>query len=393
MLGGPGTPGVLCIKRKLLGNPIPSQPGGGTVLLVNNNEHIYLENPEEREEGGTPDIIGSIRLGLVFQLRSQIGDEYIMKTELKHYETISKRLSKITNLVVLGGPTTKRLPIFSFIIKFDDKLLHFGFISALLNDLFGIESRGGCACAGPYTLRLLNISEERAEKYKNIRIEGYELLYPGFTRLSINYFFSKYTIEYIIGAIEFISKYAIYFLPLYEFSPYKKMAKYKNSCSSNNSGVSLNLFERSNSPTVKKAEDKDLKKYMAKAYKTLEEVKTRLIKDHELEAEFELPEEAEKLRWFVLPSEAAKFAREKSETNQKHLMDRKIFKNSTKRTLVYSPRNLMEKHAYGSRLQVPGMGFGSHSRDKLPPLSKNSSPYERSADRSSRITLKLRENS
>lgn len=65
-IGGPGCPGVLVVKRKIIGNAVPSGPGGGTVYYVTRNEHGYLANFEEKEEGGTPDIIGSIKLGLVF---------------------------------------------------------------------------------------------------------------------------------------------------------------------------------------------------------------------------------------------------------------------------------------------------------------------------------------
>ena len=391
MLGGPGTPGVLCIKRKLLGNSVPSQPGGGTVLYVNNNGHAYFENPEEREEGGTPDIIGSIRLGLVFQLKSQIGEEFIMRTELKHFRAINERLMKIPNLLVLGGPNVKRLPIFSFLVKFKDKYLHFGFISALLNDLFGIESRGGCACAGPYAIRLLNVSDEQADKYKDFRLDGYEIFFPGFTRLSINYFFSKNTIEYIISALEFISKYAIYFLPLYEFSPYKRIAVYKKSSIFNTtSNGSLNLFEKSNTVTVKKADQKDLKGYLARAYRSLEEVKGRVIEEKELEPEFVFPDEAEKMRWFVMPNEAAKFISEKQRVIKKNMTERKLLRNSPRKFIAHPPRLMVGKHTHGNKSLASGLGFSNHSIEKLPSLSRLPNSLVKGIDKAKGYSIKIR---
>lgn len=73
-LGGAGTPGLLvCKKRLFSNNKTPVVTGGGTVLFVSRTSHTYLENIEEREEGGTPDILGSIRLGLVFQMKQRLG--------------------------------------------------------------------------------------------------------------------------------------------------------------------------------------------------------------------------------------------------------------------------------------------------------------------------------
>ena len=308
LIGGPGTPGVLCVKRHLLGNAVPTQSGGGTVFFVTNESHIYLENPEEKEEAGTPEIVGSIRLGLVFELKSRIGASFIMKTELRHFKKMNKKLASIPNLVLLGNSNAVRLPIFSFLIKHEDKFLHYGFVSALLNDLFGIETRGGCACAGPYSLRLLGITNEKANLYKNARLEGYELFIPGFTRLSINYFFSKETIEYIYRAVEFIAKHGVWFLPFYKFDLRKKIAvhvKSKFDLKSNYSLKNLNLKNESLGAehAQKKADPAQLREFIRIAYSTLDNVKST-YPYHELAKEFELSEEIEGLRWFMWPSEA-----------------------------------------------------------------------------------------
>ena len=216
-VGGPGCPGVLIVKKKLVGNEVPVEPGGGTVFFVTENSQTYIFNPEDREEGGTPDIIGSIKLGLVFQLKEAVGDDFILDTEISHSFEITQRLQNIPNLTLLGNMDSKRLPIFSFVIRCGLRFFHHSFIAALLNDLFGIECRAGCACAGPYALKLLGINTHKAKEIEETLKEGYDLFRPGFVRISINYFVSAETIEYIVSALQFVSENAIWFLPQYKF--------------------------------------------------------------------------------------------------------------------------------------------------------------------------------
>lgn len=310
-LGGPGTPGILCVKRRLLGNSSPITTGGGTVFLVSKERHLYMENPEEKEEGGTPDIMGAIRLGLVFHLKSSIGDKFIMETEFRHFKNVVKKLEEIPNFVLLGSKKAKRIPIISFMVKHEDKFFHFGYISALLNDLFGIETRGGCACAAPYAHHLMNFPNDVVEKYNDYRIEGNELYTPGFSRLSINYFFSEQTIEYILDALRFVSKYAIYFLPLYKFVLHLKTPIFVNT--ENNSTKIFSLkkipmrYEKMNAQFQKKASQEDLKVYIKIAHRLLEKMKTRFISKEEMTRESTYPLEHEELRWFVIPSEASQW--------------------------------------------------------------------------------------
>jgi selenocysteine lyase/cysteine desulfurase len=145
-IGGPGCPGVLIIKKSLLPQSSihPSMPGGGTVFFVTEDHHRYLSNREEREEGGTPDIIGDIRLGLVLHLKSSIGLNFIEAEEYRIASYVRGKLSSDPRMVVLGDVTTetKQLPIFSFLIRCQGRFLHYNFVCALLNDLFGVQSRG-----------------------------------------------------------------------------------------------------------------------------------------------------------------------------------------------------------------------------------------------------------
>ncbi|MDH5491596.1 MAG: aminotransferase class V-fold PLP-dependent enzyme, partial [Myxococcales bacterium] len=153
-IGGPGTPGVLIAKRKLLRNRVPSVPGGGTVAYVNPNEHRYISDPEQREEGGTPAILESIRAGLVFQLKEAVGFEAIHEREQDFIDRAIASWETNEQIQILGNRNAWRLSIVSFVIRHGHRYLHHNFVASLLNDLFGIQARAGCSCAGPYGHRL-----------------------------------------------------------------------------------------------------------------------------------------------------------------------------------------------------------------------------------------------
>ncbi|CAF3044998.1 unnamed protein product [Rotaria socialis] len=229
-VGGPGTPGILVAKKHLFDNQIPSGCGGGTVNFVTRNTVEYVRNIETREEGGTPNILGSIQAGLVFHLKQFVGEDRI---ELRENELVDKCFEHLPNsetLCMLGPRAAHRLAIFSFLIyvpKFK-KYLHHNFVCVLLNDLFGIQVRSGCACAGPYVLDLLNIKEETAKIYAKFITEDVDkqdkdvpknaLMKPGFTRFNLSYFASDSDVDYIIEAIRFTARYGWKFLPLYEYN-------------------------------------------------------------------------------------------------------------------------------------------------------------------------------
>jgi len=202
-IGGPGTPGILLVKRKLLTNLVPSVPGGGTVSYVSPEAHTYLTDSAHREEGGTPAIIESIRAGLVFHLKEAVGAECIEKLEHGFVERATRSWSKNPKLEVLGNPDAQRLSIVSFVIKHgDDQVLHHNFVVALLNDLFGIQARGGCSCAGPYGHRLLGIDLARSMRFHEAIDAGGEGIKPGWVRVNFNYFISDEVFNYIVEAID-----------------------------------------------------------------------------------------------------------------------------------------------------------------------------------------------
>jgi selenocysteine lyase/cysteine desulfurase len=204
-IGGPGSPGVLVIRRELVGNRVPTVPGGGTVAYVNRTEQQYLTDPIAREEGGTPDIIGAIRAGLAFQLKQAVGAELIEAREQAFWTQASDSWRDNPRIVILGDTDSARLSIVSFLIRYDEQYLHHNFVVALLNDLFGIQARGGCSCAGPYGHRLLGIDLDRSHAFQRQIGKGCEGLKPGWTRVNINYFLSEATCDYLIAAVHLIA--------------------------------------------------------------------------------------------------------------------------------------------------------------------------------------------
>ena len=218
-IGGPGTPGVLVAKRHLFRNRVPSEPGGGTVSYVNADEHRYLDDPVQREEGGTPAILGSIRAGLVFQLKEAVGHECIRDREGALIRRAIESWSKNPNLRILGNPDAWRLSIVSFMVTHGEQWLHHNYVVALLNDLFGIQGRGGCSCAGPYGHRLLGIDITRSRAFEREVVRGCEGVKPGWARLNFNYFISEELFDFLIEAVHMVADSGWKLLPDYRFNP------------------------------------------------------------------------------------------------------------------------------------------------------------------------------
>jgi len=218
-IGGPGTPGLLIARRELFRNRVPSMPGGGTVAYVNPTEHVYLTDIEHREEGGTPAIVESIRAGLVFQLKESVGAEAIRQREHSFIRRAIESWERHPNIEILGNREADRLSIVSFVVRHEGRYLHHNFVVALLNDLFGIQSRGGCSCAGPYGHRLLGIDIERSHEFEREISRGCEGIKPGWVRVNFNYFISEPAFEFILEAVRFIAGHGWRFLPRYRFDP------------------------------------------------------------------------------------------------------------------------------------------------------------------------------
>jgi len=227
-VGGPGTPGVLVVRRELLRNRVPDVVGGGTVAYVNPTEHVYLADPVHREEGGTPAIIESIRAGLVFQLKDAVGVPTIRSQEERYWSRAIAAWSQNPAIEVLGNTTAERLSIVSFVVRRPGgKYLHHNFVVALLSDLFGIQSRGGCSCAGPYGHRLLGIDLERSHEFEQEITRGCEGIKPGWTRVSFNYFISEAVFRYVVDAVDLVATHGWKLLPEYRFQPLTGLWKHE----------------------------------------------------------------------------------------------------------------------------------------------------------------------
>jgi selenocysteine lyase/cysteine desulfurase len=216
-IGGPGTPGLLVVRRELVTNSVPVVPGGGTVLFVNPAEHVYLDDPEHREEGGTPAILESIRAGLVFALKESVGVEIIRQKEESFIERALDAWGQVPNLEILGHTSARRLSIVSFVVRHGSGYLHHNYVVALLNDLFGIQSRGGCSCAGPYGHRLLGIDIETSHEFEREITRGCEGIKPGWVRVNFNYFISEPVFRFILDAVELVAREGWRLLPHYRF--------------------------------------------------------------------------------------------------------------------------------------------------------------------------------
>ena len=217
-VGGPSTPGVLVVRRELCTNRVPDVPGGGTVAYVNPVDHRYLDDVVHREEGGTPAIVESIRAGLVFALKRAVGVDVIRAFEDYYLSRAVRAWTAHPRIEILGNLDAERLSITSFVVKAPSgKHLHHNFVVALLNDLFGIQARGGCSCAGPYGHRLLGIDLAASKEFEAEITGGCEGIKPGWVRVNFNYFVSERVVDYVLEAVALVAEDGWRLLPDYRF--------------------------------------------------------------------------------------------------------------------------------------------------------------------------------
>ena len=197
-LGGPGSCGVLVFNKKLYKNLIPDNPGGGTVTYTNPwGDHDYIDDIETREDGGTPGFLQAIRTALAIRLKEQMGVVNIKKRENEINSSIFEQLTKIDNLHILAKDHTDRLGIFSFYID----NAHYNLIVRLLNDRFGIQTRGGCSCAGTYGHFLLHVDQLTSKAIEQKILEGCLMERPGWIRMSTHPTMTNAEIDFICDAI------------------------------------------------------------------------------------------------------------------------------------------------------------------------------------------------
>lgn len=202
-LGGPGTSGVLIFNKKLYKNMVPDNPGGGTVSYTNPwGDHDYIDDIEIREDGGTPGFLQTIRISLAIQLKEQMGIENMLAREREINKIIFKKLSKIPNLNILAGQHEDRLGIFSFYLD----NVHFNLVVKLLNDRFGVQTRGGCSCAGTYGHFLLHVDQQTSKRIEEKIIDGCLIERPGWIRMSIHPTITNKEVEFVCESIKQVAE-------------------------------------------------------------------------------------------------------------------------------------------------------------------------------------------
>ncbi|WP_452219323.1 aminotransferase class V-fold PLP-dependent enzyme [Lacinutrix undariae] len=202
-LGGPGTSGVLVFNKKLYKNMIPDCPGGGTVSWTNPwGEHKYIDNIEDREDGGTPGFLQTIKTALSIKLKEQMGVDNMLKREHEISEIIFKELGDVSNINILAGQHQDRLGVFSFYID----SLHYNLGVKLLNDKYGIQTRGGCSCAGTYGHFLLHVDYATSHELTNEITIGELTRKPGWIRMSIHPTTTTKEVEYVCESIKALAE-------------------------------------------------------------------------------------------------------------------------------------------------------------------------------------------
>jgi selenocysteine lyase/cysteine desulfurase len=299
-VGGPGTPGILVAKRSLFASPVPSVPGGGTVLFVSPSGHAYHPEPEVREEGGTPGIVESIRAGLVFSLKERIGAEEILRREHAFARRALASWRANPRIEILGSTQLERLPIISFGVRHAGRHLHANFVVAVLSDLFGIQARSGCFCAGPYLHRLYGIEDGGSARMQAQALNGQMGAMLGFTRISFTYFVSEATFAYILDAVHLIADHGWKLLPLYRFDPVSGQWSHRAFSPGSSRGLADMLSGTPDRPLT--VPESALAGQLEAARNIVARLEAHPPVDPLLSQV--VSEEFERVRWFPLPAEA-----------------------------------------------------------------------------------------
>ncbi len=219
-LGGPGSSGLLVFQERIYHRELPpSVGGGGTVDYVGPHDHDFIADVEEREKAGTPGVLQTMKSALAFLVKEAVGQEAIERREQELLRRAFDRWGGQPGIEILGDPDPeRRCAIVSFNVR-DPRggYLHPKFLTVLLNDLFGIQSRAGCSCAGPYGHALLDIDVDTSERYRAAVAEGYVGIKPGWCRVGFHFAMDDAEADFLIDAIDFVARRGWAFLAQYDF--------------------------------------------------------------------------------------------------------------------------------------------------------------------------------
>jgi selenocysteine lyase/cysteine desulfurase len=216
-IGGPGASGVLIVRRDAVTATKPSWPGGGTVRFVSPTGHDYSDSLEAREEAGTPNVIGDIRAALAFLVKDAIGADRMRSRNAELTRRAMAAWRRVDEIELLGSLAAPRLPIFSFRVRDGDGgFVHQQLVTRMLSDRYGIQARGGCACAGPYVHRLLSIDAAESDRMRQAILAGEEMSKPGFTRLNFSVLLTEEKVRFILDSVAELARDAKKFAPGYD---------------------------------------------------------------------------------------------------------------------------------------------------------------------------------
>jgi selenocysteine lyase/cysteine desulfurase len=198
-LGGPGSSGVLIFDKSLYTAAVPDQPGGGTVDWTNPwGEYKYVDDIEAREDGGTPGFLQVIRTALAIELKEKMNTVAIHQREDELLKKTFEELSKVPGLHILADNIHERLGVVSFYVE----NIHYNLIVRILSDRYGIQVRGGCACAGTYGHYLLNVTYDHSRHITELINQGDLSLKPGWVRLSLHPTMTDEELSIVLNAIK-----------------------------------------------------------------------------------------------------------------------------------------------------------------------------------------------
>lgn len=297
-LGGPGTSGVLIFNEDIYPKELPPTiAAGGTVDYVSPTKEEFIKDIETREKPGTPGIMQALRTSLVFQLKEKVGTDVIDVIENYYYEEFREAFEDDKNILFYGPlDSEKKIPIIPFNIRHGDRILHPKFVTRLLNDLFGIQTRAGCSCAGPYGHHLMKIEQDFSDFYRcMITVSGYNGVKPGWVRLNLHYILDKVEFTYLIKAVKFIISNAHKFLPLYIFD--LRSGDWNNEKTYKEDSFILNIDDVYSNSKYTHSQPKDY----AKVYQNVLDDAEQLASELTDEIEFlEFEEELENLMFFYV---------------------------------------------------------------------------------------------
>ncbi len=290
-LGGPGSSGILVFNKRIYAEDLPpTVAAGGTVDYVSLDDQDFISDIEEREKAGTPGVMQTIKAALAFELKDSIGTERIAAREHELTVRALRRFGAEKNIEIIGNPDpARRIGIVSFNAKDPQgRYLHPKFVTALLNDLFGIQSRAGCSCAGPYGHRLLGIGKQRSAQYRQCVSAGYGGLKPGWCRIGFHYTMDDLEADYVIDAVNFVGEYGYRFMQLYDFDMHSGSWTHKQERSqfaalSIDSAIHAKTLEKTAIPTERRR--RLYGSYMSEARKNAERLGDSAEHDLQLEGE------------------------------------------------------------------------------------------------------------